>query len=844
MRGELKISDSGEHMVKFSEFIVKKRRWILVVFLIASVLSAVAIPFVYNRVNSDLTSYLPEDTQTTEGQIFLSEVFNIYGDCMVSVEGVERNLALKIVKDLQQIEGVTSVMWKETTALISLLTLMFPDYADEINANVDVVNELFYDDGGTPDDSSDDVYVILMTHAYGVSSNEAFNVLNKTEEVIKKYGDINYEIGGMTNMTKEVFESTIFEVWKYTLVAIIVVIILLIIFTDSWLDPVILLVTLGVSVLINMGTNIIYPTTSIITFSASAVLQIGLSMDYAIFLLHAVKQQRHTGKSFEDSLVAAIPLTLKTVLASALTTAGGFIALFFMRFTIGEDLGMVLAKGIVMSLITVIFFQPALILLLKKPLEKLTHKSVNLRFRAPVKRIVKYRTAVVIALLVFLLPIMILQSGLDYGYLNFIKEDDSAPTLMEEKLDTAANQLVIAVPFDWTDTSIQYEFIDELKQIKKSDGKDAISFVLGVTALLPQAVIEDPMIQSMKDNEMMKNYVAVDPKTGITYSLYTVGVTTDVEGEDTFATLGKIEDLLGQKFDKYYMTGMSQGARDFAAITPDDFTRVSIASIAIIFIILLFTFRSLKYSVLLVLIIQFGIWINLALQRLIGQQINFMSYIIISSVQMGATVDYAILVTSKYLLNRRKLMPSHAAYQATTSSVMSVITSASILAGACFSVYFVTSNLIVAEITMLVANGAIISLLLVIFALPAVLSYMDRPIPEIDTWRVQQRNKLRRIFREKDRHLFDKLFTDRDFVKGTEEDDALPADHILDSHVDDDSHGAPEAAEERQNPEEESREADEISPAEEVSVTPPETHAEEEEKEENPDDEDVTSDKV
>jgi predicted RND superfamily exporter protein len=231
------------------------------------------------------------------------------------------------------------------------------------------------------------------------------------------------------------------------------------------------------------------------------------------------------------------------------------------------------------------------------------------------------------------------------------------------------------------------------------------------------------------------------------YALYTIGVTTPVEGEDTFVSLDNVEKLIIDLFGEdcgYQIVGMSQAAKDFSEITPTDFTRVSIASMIIIFVILFFTFRSVKYSVLLLLVIQFGIWINLALQNVIGTQINFMSYIIISSVQLGATVDYAILITAKYRENRFKLMPSAAAYYATTSSVMSVLTSASIMAGACLSVFFISSNLIVSEMTMLIARGSIISALLVLFVLPAVLAYMDRPLPNIKTWSIEQNNALRK----------------------------------------------------------------------------------------------------
>jgi Predicted exporters of the RND superfamily len=415
-----------------------------------------------------------------------------------------------------------------------------------------------------------------------------------------------------------------------------------------------------------------------------------------------------------------------------------------MRFTIGMDLGVVLAKGIIFSLLTVIFLQPALVIIFSKQMEK-SHKFVNIKLKKPIKEVIKYRSIVVAMLLISIVPVILIQNGLSYNYFDIVKEKPQKGVIYD-KVDTLANQIVISVPIDMDSAESldkHYAYIDELKSIKNSNGTDAVSFMLGLNALVPRAAFDSEYA------DMIKSQSGQYVNNG--YGMYTIGLTnSDIESDEMFETIAEIERVTQEYFpgQTYYLTGMAQASRDFAAITPTDFTRVSVASVLIIFIILLLTFKSFKHSIFLVLIIQFGIWINLSIQRITGAEINFMSYIIISSIQMGATVDYAILITSKYRENRKRVLPSHAAYQATSSSVMSTATSATILVAACLSVYFMATNLIVAEITMLIARGSIISLLLVLFVLPSVLSFFDRPLMG-NPWSVPPQDILRKFRKRK-----------------------------------------------------------------------------------------------
>ncbi|MEG1791562.1 MAG: MMPL family transporter [Clostridia bacterium] len=767
-------------MKKLAKFIVKRYKILLVVFVVLTILSCVALPTVFKRVNSDLTSYLPKGTMTSDGQKFLKDNFGIEADVIVGVKGATSDEIYNICGKISNLtkngknivvsdtalepedKAVATCLWKDSEFFLGLKLLLAlgEKYPDGSPYNPSYIDNIMFSNNGTADIDTDDTYVLMITLNFGPSSSESFDTIDAIEDIIEQENSsAECYIGGSTQLAKTIFESTLDEVWKYSIAGVVIVLVILFMFTKSWIDPIILLATLGISIILNLGSNIILPSTSIITFSASAILQLALAMDYAVFFLHAYRTEKRTTLDPFEALEKTIPRTFNAVFSSALTTVGGFIALFFMRFTIGMDLGLVLAKGIGLSFLTVIFFQPVLVILLRNKMETWQHKSIDLKFKKPVKGIIKYRTVVVVGLLIAIFPAVLLQSNLGYGYFNFVKEVPKEGALYD-KVDTLANQLVISVPIDLDSEesmTTHYIFIEELRGLKNPDGSPAVSFMLGLNALLPKEALEGPMGGAIKSQS--GQYV----NNG--YGMYTVGMTnSNIESDDMFKTINDIQALIAKHFpgQDYYVTGMAQAAKDFAFITPTDFNRVSIASVLIIIVIMIFSFKSLKHSLILMLIIQFGIWVNLAIQKLIGHQINFMSYIIISSIQMGGTVDYAILVTTKYREFRKKLMPPQAAYQATTSSIMSILTSSSILAAACFCVYLMTSNLIVAEITMLIARGAIISAVLVIFVLPAVLTFMDRPFLKNAMKKPPKDSSGKRIKKERALEDIDADYTDVD----------------------------------------------------------------------------------
>lgn len=819
------------------KFIVKYRYIFLAVFVGLLILCGAFIPTMISRVNYDLTSYLPEGYDTNDGYDFLSETFNIHGDVEAGVLGTREQIA-EAATQIAEVEGVTGAIWANMVEMLLEFGVYEPDENGEFGEDFKTIYGVLTDapvpkmvDGEIVYEEAEGTaynWAILVTLEYPPSTPQAIEAYGKIVEILKNVvGENSYSTSGMTEQANALYETVFDEIWIYLIAAGIVVIAILLITTNSLMEPLILILTLVISIVINLGSNAIFSSTSIITFAIGAILQLGLSMDYAIFLMHQYRAELKTNLDPKQALAAAIPKSVAALASSALTTIVGLLALIAMKFEIGFDLGLSLAKGIVCSLITVLFLQPCLMLILDKARVKTQHKCLDFHFRAPVKRSIRDRRWVGIAFLALFVPVCYFANTLDYNYVKFMPESTDT-SYKHQMAQTLGNQLMIVVPNDFTDSNgvkhylidENYEFLRKLKALGAEQvtveykGEDVtvdkISFMLGMYVMFPEGstvnfggmelnlsqllrlldaykdsgldldadnwdltaiaklvaavgdIIQDPDgdgvldesisrptfgdLTAMMNGDMSGYLTTFQSYVNGGYTMYTVGITypeIDNESQTSFDILDEIKAIANSVFGeggtvdvKYadytpmrcYFTGYTQGAYDFAAVTPTDFALVTGISVAAILIILIFTLRGLKRPILLVALIEFGIFLNLVMQYIFaGGEINFMSYLIISAVQLGATVDYAILVTTKYCNLRKTWEPRQAAYRATTSSVMSVLTSALIMAGACFSICFSTSNLIIEEITFLVARGALISAILVIFVLPALLAVTDKP---------------------------------------------------------------------------------------------------------------------
>ena len=732
--------------LSLSEQIVKYRYFILIVFVVLIVLAGVFLPNMIKKVNYDISSYLPEDYKTTQGFKFLSDNFNIYGDIELGIHSTDETKVKNAVDRIKNdVEGVTMCAWQGD--FDGLDGVVPPEKVDELKA--------IFKDG--------DDYLVLISLKYGSSSKEAVDRYADIVAIVdQEVGENSYVATGMTSQGADLFTNTLGEFWKYALIAVAFVIVILVLTTNSVSEPLVLILTILLSILINLGTNAIFKSTSIVTFAITAVLQLGLTMDYAIFLLHQYREELKTELDPKKALTNALPKSAKAIFASAATTVCGLLALLVMKFRIGPDIGISVAKGIVLSFLTVIFLQPCLMLMFEKVRVKTTHKCLDFHYKTPVKHSIKGKNIIALIFIpVFIVALLInvdsMPWSLKYTYVHFTKDkvvSDELKNAQRMSLEMN-NQVMVALPLyeceydedgEISDVILyydeQYEFLEKISgMIDRGD----VKFSLGLFSILDKdteieyqgmnfalkdilkLVIQYPDIVPEEYKSMFNSYISNG------YSIYTVAIATkyDIESQEAFDLLDEIDGYATEVLGKYgtiYMTGCLQGAYDFAKVTPKDNMWVSIISAIAIFIILLFTLRSFKFSVALVALIELGIWLNLILQWVFyAGTINFMVYIIISAVQLGSTVDYAILIATRYRELRKRFEPRQAAYIATTKSSMAITTSALILGSACFSVSLVTSNLIVQQLCALIARGAIIAAVIVIFVLPALLVAIDRP---------------------------------------------------------------------------------------------------------------------
>ena len=771
-----------KRMDGFAKFITRHKMLILSLALLITVLSLIAFTFVH--VNSNIFDYLPDDMTMSKGLDYIKTAFGMEGDAIVGVSGITYSQLKSKIGDIEKLEGISKggVLWLgsmyemknlDMSSMLSeyvtnaaikaqvekmlntygysldygklvdgeeMIWINDVDVADMVDQMLEKedVSKLFFpkNDVSLKDAVEQDLpgnYVLVIQLGVPSASDEAMRALKKIDEI---FVDYESSIGGSSKIIADLFDSTINEMWKYIIIAVLVMFVILLLTTDNLVEPFILMITLGIAVLVNMGTNIIFGSVSVITFSAASVLQLGLSMDYAIFLIHSFKEERKHALTDEQAMRIAIPKAFSTITASSLTTVGGSLALLFMRFEIGVDLGLVLAKGVFLSLVTIIIVLPCLILMTRKWQEKTTHALVIPKLHGIASFSVKHRKIFAIIFAVLFIPVMILQSKVELNYMKF-SEEKKEPTQIDMIVESMSNAVIVALPISYSDSTQQSEniknhtlrdknlqFIEDVK----NESTDNVMGVLGVYSIIPEEYYSlTEFLCSLMNNKMIASMLPDEAATlkglaGDNHALYFIMVEDEAESEKTAQTLANIKTSMTEYFgDDYYLTGMAQAKSDLAEITPRDFNVITIVSVLIIFIILLLTIRSFKMSLLIIIVIEFGIFVNLSINALTGTPINFMGYIIISSIQLGATVDYAILFSVKYK-NYIKFMPAReAAYRSLSECAMSVLTSVSIMAGCCLSVGLVTSNLIAREITILIARGSIISGILVLFVLPSVM---------------------------------------------------------------------------------------------------------------------------
>ena len=671
-------------MRKFYTALVNKRKPILIMFSIAFVISLLCSQLV--GVNYDMTDYLPENTKSTVSIDIMGEEFDGgIPNARVMIKDVTIPEALEYKDKLKAIEGVTEVTWLDDT--------------------VDITVPL-----ATLDADTVETYYINSAALFTVTINEDDQV-DAVAEIREIVGDKG-AVAGSAVSTADATTNTVSEILKVTAIAVAFVLIVLLLTTNSWLEPIIVLVGLGVAIILNNGSNLIFGEISFVTNAAGSILQLAVSLDYSVFLLHRFEECRRENTDEKSAMVDALCKSTSSILSSGLTTVIGFIALVLMQFRLGADLGIVLAKGVAISLITVFVFMPALILSTYKWIDKTRHKQILPPFKRLGKVVYRMAIPMVCIFAVLIVPSYLGSNANDYLYGS--SEVLGANTQYGK--DTAAieevfgknDTYVLLVPKG--DTATQTALSDELHTIPEITS--IISYVNMAGAEIPSAYLDTETLALLE---------------GENYSRMVLSVDVPYEGEETFTLVSKIRDIAEKYYpDDNYLAGEGVSTYDLKETITADTLLVNLISIGAVFVVIMLTTRSLSIPFILVLSIETAIWLNLTMPYFWDKPIFYLAYLVISSVQLGATVDYAILMTDRYRENRETMDKKTAIPQTVSDVFVSVMTSGSVLTIVGLLLYWMSSNQLLSQLGLFVGRGAIFSLTIVLFVLPGLLFIFDR----------------------------------------------------------------------------------------------------------------------
>ena len=681
-------------MKKFGKVVVKLRIPILVLsflLLIPSVLG-----YFNTRVNYDILYYLPSDIDTMQGQDILLDDFGKGAYAMVVVDGMNKSNVSKLVKKVEGVDHVASVISYSGIVGDDVPSEILPDKFRSYFENEDsgaTLFAIFFDDTTSSDDT-----MKAIQEVRDVTDNQCY-------------------IAGMSAVvtdTKTIAEK---ETPFYVLVAVVLLCIVLAIFMDSFLVPVFFMLSIGMAIVYNLGSNYFLGEVSYITKALAAVLQLGVTLDYSIFLWHSYKEAKEeTPDDHQEAMAVAIGNTLTSVVGSSITTVAGFIALCFMSFTLGLDLGVVMAKGVVLGVIGCVTILPSLILTFDKALEKTMHREIMPNFDKPARWIVNHSW-------IFLIIFVLLLGPAIYGYNNTKVYYDLSDTLPEKLNCSQANKL-LADNFDGTnsiymilaDSNLSAE--DSNAMMNEVNDLDGISFALSIDSALggeiPTEMLPDSLVSELKGDE---------------YQIMMVSTNYTIASDEINDQIDKV-DAIAKKYDaKSMVIGEAPCTKDLITITDKDFKTVSAVSIVAIFFIIFFVLKSISLPVILVAAIEFAIFVNMGIPYYTGTTIPFISSVVIGTIQLGATVDYAILMTTRYKRERAAGNSKKEAISiALGTSIPSIIVSALGFFAATFGVGMIASVDMIASLCTLMARGAIISMFVVIFVLPSLFVLLDKVI--------------------------------------------------------------------------------------------------------------------
>ncbi|CDM68920.1 putative membrane protein [Clostridium bornimense] len=668
---------------KFFRGVVKHKKFIVIGFLVFALISILCKQFV--SVNYDMNSYLPDDTASTVSiEVMEKEFGGGIPNARVMVSRVTIPEAMELKDKIKNIDGVDDVTWLDDVADITIPI----DTLDK-----DTVTTYYKDSNAL----------------FSVTINED-KTMEAVEDIRTLIGDNNAMSGSAVD-TAIATESTTDEIKMIVLIAVPFTLLVLILTTTSWFEPIILLVSIGIAIVINAGTNLIFGEISFVTNAAGNILQLAVSLDYSVFLLHRYKEIKGEGLEPEEAMIQALCKSTSSILSSGVTTVIGFLALAVMKFKIGPDLGLALAKGIALSLITVFIFAPGVILYCSKLIDKTEHRSFMPSFDGVGKLVKRLIMPSVILFAVIIVPSYLASINNDYYY------GSSKIFGLETKLgqDTKniedefgkSNNYVLMVPRGDFDT--EENLSNELKSIKE---------VTSIVSYVDKAGAEVPM--EYVDEDILSKLISDN------YSRMIINVKTDYEGKEAFSVVEKIRSIAKEYYgDKYYLAGQTVSTYDLMDTITEDMISVNLLSIGAVFIVLVISMRSISIPAILVLAIETAIWFNLSIPYYTETPLFYISYLIISSIQLGATVDYAILMTERYIDFRKEFHKQEAIKKTVSVVMVSILTSGTVMTGVGFFLGYVSSHGVLSQLGMLLGRGTICSLAIVVFVVPGLLYILD-----------------------------------------------------------------------------------------------------------------------
>lgn len=695
-------------MQKFGRGVVKLRVPILIVSVLLLIPSIFG--FVSTRINYDILSYLPSDIETMKGQDIMLDEFGKGGFSLVMLDGMDDKDVEKVKEKIEKVDHVCDVLWYDTLADVSLPKEVLPDdIYDFFNTDNSTMMAVFFDEATSADGSLEAVKEIRS-----IAGEQCF-------------------VSGMSSVVEDIKDLTMQEAPMYVVIAVILTSIILALTMDSFLIPLFFMLSVGMAIIYNMGTNFIQGEISFITEALAAVLQLAVTIDYSIFLWHSYKEEKekHPGDN-KEAMAVAIGKTITSVVSSSITTVAGFLALCFMSYELGMDMGIVMAKGVVIGVICCITVLPSMILVFDKALEKTMHKDLVPSLEKPSKFIIKHHAAFIVLFIVVLIPAVYgqINTNVYYNLTDTLPKDLNsviANTKLDEEYHMATTHMLL-VDADMKPKEVN-SMLDEMGKV------DGVSFSMSLDTLIgpsiPRELVPDSVTKILKSDK---------------WQLMLVGSEYKVASDEENAQIDELSKIL-KSYDKDGMLiGEAAATKDLIDITDHDFKVVNIVSIAAIFIIILVALRSVSLPIILVAVIEFAITVNMGVPCFTNTTIPFIASVVIGTIQLGATVDYAILMTTRYKTERNAGKDKHEAVTiALSTSMKSIMVSALGFFASTFGVGVYSSVDMISQLCTLMSRGAIISMITVICILPSMLMLFDKVIINTTMGMKKKENKLYKL---------------------------------------------------------------------------------------------------